>query len=337
MKLTLSLLASKSFAIGIGIAVIVVLIVGIYFSQQVQQREVLQNVQISLGGINLKSLGLTSAILRLSLNMYNPNNSVTATLDRTEYQLYANGNELANGEIPNRYDIPPTSTVTVPTDVTVSYLDSLGAVFSALKNGAVNWEMKGISYFEMPILGTIQVPFDFTKTSQFSSNSNQNSNPNQENQGYSGNSNPQIQQQPSNLPAPSNNPQYQSNTGQNAPPIGNTVELFTTYFTLAPSSIQYLEFKIPCTAKVELDYYAVYWNYGQKFVVIVEDDNNFRIVMQNPNTHNYSYVYWSNGAKGQGSFIGTLQPDTYHITLSNEFDNLTPKPGKIFASYNCIS
>lgn len=183
-------MVSKGILIGAGVSGIIVLVVGIYFYQQIQQREALQNVQISLGGIDLKSLGLTSATLRLTLNMYNPNNSVTATLDRTEYQLFANGNELANGEIPNRYDIPPTGTITVPTDVTVSYLDSLRAVFSAFNNGEINWEMKGIAYFEIPIIGAIQIPYDFTKTTQFSGNSYQGSN---SYQGNPSNSYPQNQ------------------------------------------------------------------------------------------------------------------------------------------------
>jgi len=190
---------------------VIVLIVGGYFYQQIQQREALQNVQISLGVIDLKSLGLTSATLGLSLNMYNPNNSVTAILDRTEYQLYANGNELANGEIPNRYDIPPTSTITVPMDVTVSYLDSLRAVFSAFNNGQINWEMKGMAYFEMPILGAIPIPYDFTKTTQFSGNSNQGSNSYQASNSYQG-----SQTNPSN-----SNQQYSSNSIQNTAPASN--------------------------------------------------------------------------------------------------------------------
>jgi len=454
-------LVSKSFAIGIGIAVIVVLIVGIYFSQQVQQREALQNVQISLGGINLKSLGLTSAILGLSLNMYNPNNSVTATLDRTEYQLYANGNELANGEIPNRYDIPPTSTVTVPTDVTVSYIDSLGAVFSALKNGAVSWEMKGTAYVEMPILGTVSVPYDFQKTSQFSNNANQGSNSYQGTNSYQ--QNPQYQSNTeqntvgasgNSIPQPSKQKTYvfEQLNGQTDVTINSgqtvcwTIGVYTrndqgnyvgipnakvvrvgglvdsqgsltqessktlqmdstgtfkscapyvtsyyfkstghsTYYgndqyegsvgnwvtqteypqqqqtsqqpiqqptiqTISPvtavnynfdisaGTLQYLTFNIPCTSTMNLNFQVNNWNLGQNIVVTIMDDNNFKITQNDPNTHNYSMVYWSNGEKGYDVFSSPVASGTYHIMMSNLFDHVNTKLGNIFVSYICSS
>jgi LEA14-like dessication related protein len=144
------------------VAVIVVALVlgtvGLWLTQQVGQREALRAVQISFDGADLKNVGLTSATLVIRLRMYNPN-SITATLDRANYDLWGNENHLGSGVISERTDIPPGSMRTVATDFDLSYVGTAGVIWSVLKEGKVSWRITGTAYFDTP-LGTMNVPFD---------------------------------------------------------------------------------------------------------------------------------------------------------------------------------
>jgi len=134
--------------------------VGLWFAQQVRQREALRTVQISFDEADVKNVGLTSATLLVKLRMYNPN-SITATLDRANYDLWGNGNHLGSGVISERTDIPPGSTRTVATDFDLSYVGTAGVIWSAQKEGRVSWRITGTAYFDTP-LGTMSVPFNVT-------------------------------------------------------------------------------------------------------------------------------------------------------------------------------
>lgn len=135
-------------------------VIGLSFIQEVRQREALRTVQISFDGVSVKSIGLTGASLDIRLRMYNPN-TITATLDRADYDLYGNNNHLGNGVIPQRVDIPAGASRTVTTDFNLSYGGAAGVIWSALKEGRVSWRIRGTAHFDTP-LGTISVPFDVT-------------------------------------------------------------------------------------------------------------------------------------------------------------------------------
>lgn len=147
----------KAGAAAAVIVIVIVLGVGAFVFQEYQQREALRDVEISFDGINVKSVGFTSATLELRFRMYNPN-SVTATLDRADYQVYGNGESLGYGNIPQRLDIPPDSTRTVTTDFDASYGGAARVLVSAIKEGNVSWSVSGTAYYDTP-LGSITVPF----------------------------------------------------------------------------------------------------------------------------------------------------------------------------------
>ena len=146
------------------LAVFLVLILvmgGLWFTQEAAQREAMRTVQVSFDGVSVKSIGLTSATLTIRLRMYNPN-TITATLDRADYELYGNNNYLGNGVIPQRIDIPAGGTRIVETDFVLSYSGGAGVIWSSLIGGEVSWRIKGTAYFDTP-LGTMNIPFDVTQ------------------------------------------------------------------------------------------------------------------------------------------------------------------------------
>lgn len=146
----------------IGITIFaIIIIVGVFFiATQLLQRQAMQDVQLSLSDVQIKNIGLSSATLEVYVNMYNPNNGITATLDRMDYSVYANGNNLGNGQITQRVDIPPQGTKTVSSAFQVSYAGTLRAVWSALTGGGnIKWNLKGTAYFDTP-LGTLNIPID---------------------------------------------------------------------------------------------------------------------------------------------------------------------------------
>lgn len=143
---------------GVIIIIVVILISGLWFYQQVRQREALRDVIVSVDDVGVGSIGLTGATLNIRLNMYNPN-SITATLDRVDYQIYGNNNFIGNGNINQRIDIPPGRTEYVTTDFHLSYGGALRVIWSAIRQGDVNWRVTGIAHFDTP-LGTLNIPFD---------------------------------------------------------------------------------------------------------------------------------------------------------------------------------
>jgi hypothetical protein len=159
----------KRALVGAAIAVVVVLIAGIGYTQINNQKEAIQNTQITFGGIQLRSHGDTTATLGLDLNMYNPA-AIDTSLDHTVYDLYADNYHVANGTILGRENIASGQTVKISTEALISYFGLLKSLLSGERNGTVTWEMKGVSYFEMPILGIIQVPFDISIPSYYTTN-----------------------------------------------------------------------------------------------------------------------------------------------------------------------
>jgi LEA14-like dessication related protein len=150
-------MSKKTAFIGI-IVVLIVIIFGLQLIQEVRQRQALKNVEITLDGVGLKSIGFTSATLDVRLRMFNPN-TITATLDRADYDLYGNNVQLGYGVIRQRIDIPPGGIRVVSTDFTLSYSGAGQLIWSALREGKVSWRIRGTAYFDTP-LGAIPVPFD---------------------------------------------------------------------------------------------------------------------------------------------------------------------------------
>lgn len=160
-----------AFKRGIILAVIAIVAVLalISFYSLLGQREAAQSVRISFGGLQQKSLDQTTATFGLDLNMFNPS-STNVNFDHIIYDLYANGTHVGNGTMAGPEIIAPSNTINVSSDGTISYAGPLKSLLSNQRNGSVSWEMRGVSYFERPILGLIQVPFDVSIPSTYLTN-----------------------------------------------------------------------------------------------------------------------------------------------------------------------
>lgn len=123
---------------------------------QFEQRKAFENCKLTLVDVRVGELGLASAKLTLVIDIYNPG-SITATLDRAEFDVYADGTYLGHGTIPQRVDIPPNATRRISVPFEASY----AGVLSVLK-GQRTWTIKGTAYIDTPF-GAIAVPFEVKK------------------------------------------------------------------------------------------------------------------------------------------------------------------------------
>jgi len=144
---------------GAGVVILLILLIGgLYVYSQYEKRAALENCKITLYDVRVKSIGWTGATLEVVFQIYNPND-VTATLDRVDYELYGNGEYLGQGSIDRSVDIPPHSTRYVSSTFNLDYSGALKTIWSALKQGNVQWRVKGRVHIDTPI-GTLNIPFE---------------------------------------------------------------------------------------------------------------------------------------------------------------------------------
>jgi len=148
----------KRAFIAVGVVILILVGVGFYFINEIRQREALRNIEVSVYDIVIESIGFTSATLKIKLKMFNPN-SITATLDRADYNLYGNDIYVGSGVIPTRVDIPAHSSTVVTTTFDLSYSGAAKVILDALSIGKITWKIKGTAYFDTPF-GSISVPFE---------------------------------------------------------------------------------------------------------------------------------------------------------------------------------
>jgi len=148
----------KRTFVAVGVVILILASVGFYFINEIRQREALRNIEVSVYDVAIESIGFTSATLKIKLKMFNPN-SIPATLDRANYNLYGNDIYLGSGVIPTRVNIPAHSSTVVTTTFDLSYSGAAKVIWDALSTGKVIWKIKGTAYFDTPF-GSISVPFE---------------------------------------------------------------------------------------------------------------------------------------------------------------------------------
>lgn len=144
------------------IVVIAVAALGIFGYQQVQQRDALRNVQMSVDGVKVESVNLSSATLNFTLRVTNPNTNA-ATIDRTDYTVIINNVTLGNGQNLQKVTIPAGGSVVIPQPFTVSYTGAAKTVWSYITQGGADWNLVGTAYFDT-FMGTVSVPYNITST-----------------------------------------------------------------------------------------------------------------------------------------------------------------------------
>ncbi|MDW5564141.1 MAG: LEA type 2 family protein [Methanomassiliicoccus sp.] len=144
----------------VAIIIVVIAVVGVFGYQQFQQRDALRNIQVSVDGVSVESLNLSTAVLNVSLRFTNPTTNM-ATLDRTDYTLFINNVSLGTGQNLEKVNIPAGGSVVVSQPFNVSYSGAAQTAWSYLTNNVINWRLVGTAYFDT-FLGTVSVPYDLT-------------------------------------------------------------------------------------------------------------------------------------------------------------------------------
>lgn len=143
----------------VGAAIIGIVLLNIVV--EVEQRKALENIQVEFADVSIQDIGLTGVNLEVALDMYNPND-VTATLDRSEYELWFNENHLGKGSIEEKTDIPPFTSRLVRSEFNMSYAEVGNTIVSALTEEEHTWRIQGTAHYDS-ILGTIDIPFDIVR------------------------------------------------------------------------------------------------------------------------------------------------------------------------------
>jgi LEA14-like dessication related protein len=148
----------------VAVVIIVIIAIGVIGYQQVQQREALRNIQVSVDGVQPVSVNLSSATLNITLRITNPNGGA-ATLDKTDFTVTINNNSLGSGQNLEQVTIPAGGSQTVTIPFTVSYTGAVKTAWSYLTQGGADWRVVGTAYFDT-LFGTVGVPYDFTGTTK---------------------------------------------------------------------------------------------------------------------------------------------------------------------------
>lgn len=135
----------------------------IYYN--LEKREEIKKCKFKLSDIRVRSIGLTSADLEFVITICNPGD-ITATLSRTEFEVYGNGALLGTGKIIKSIDIPPHSCRCVAVPFTLDYFGAGKTIVGAIKRGGIIvWVLKGTSYIDT-VFGSISVPFNITRVTK---------------------------------------------------------------------------------------------------------------------------------------------------------------------------
>ncbi|NCN64838.1 MAG: hypothetical protein GW779_04385 [Candidatus Altiarchaeum hamiconexum] len=156
---------TKTIAGIVILAILVVLVIaGLYFFSQIQEKVAFQNVEIDFEGVEIKDIDSQHITLNLNLRCYNPN-KIPVTLDGADYEIYLQEIYVGNGSISERLTIPPDETKILISEVKVRYenLNQLLNIANEIikRGGKVNITIKGNAYADF--IGRISFPFKVEK------------------------------------------------------------------------------------------------------------------------------------------------------------------------------
>ncbi|MBI0583443.1 MAG: LEA type 2 family protein [Methanomassiliicoccus sp.] len=144
------------------IIVIILAVAGIFVYQQYQQRNALNDIKITVDGVKVEGVSLSSASLNFTLRITNPS-TTAATLDRTDYTVFINNVSLGSGQNLQKVTVPAGGSVVISQPFNVSYSGAAQGVWSYITGGGGEWRMVGTAYFDS-FLGTVGVPYNITGT-----------------------------------------------------------------------------------------------------------------------------------------------------------------------------
>lgn len=123
------------------------------------ERVELQHADIPLVTPNAK------ADLRVILKVKNPN-SVTARLDRLDYEVYLEGTKVGSGAMTDDFSVPAGASKELPLPVAVPYAGLPEPALQAILARRAKIRVTGVSHVSTP-LGRIDYPIDLEHTTTF--------------------------------------------------------------------------------------------------------------------------------------------------------------------------
>lgn len=133
----------------------------------------MQEVILSLTGVNIKQIDEASATIEVVFDVFNPNRN-TLVLETIEYDLMANGITLTKSAIGERlqgmvagtgqtYYVVSNVPLTLKDTVQLKKTGVFAPIWSSLQSNDVDWRIKGKYIITDPVrLGGQEKDFDFT-------------------------------------------------------------------------------------------------------------------------------------------------------------------------------
>lgn len=129
----------------LGVLIVVAAVTYGYYSTPPQSapRLVFGDLQLRSSSVEVVGVGRTGLVVRLEALVYNPN-PFGATLETTNYSVYANGNHVGNGATARAYTLGPEGLQMVVFSVNAGWLGSFGTVGEYIIGlGHVTWSING--------------------------------------------------------------------------------------------------------------------------------------------------------------------------------------------------
>jgi hypothetical protein len=148
------------FLIGMLALLLVAPLTGCSLWQAYAQREVISRARISLRAVELPSLDLKGASVRVSLNIENPTQT-TLVIDRVDYMLFLNEQRALTAFTDTRLTVPAQQARPLVLNANVAFADlgTQARLFWQNRN-LKNVRLEGTAYFETP-LGVVEYPLRF--------------------------------------------------------------------------------------------------------------------------------------------------------------------------------
>ena len=118
--------------------------------------------EVSLGGIDVKKMGLSGAEVMISANIKNPN-SFGIDVSQLAYNLSINGSQWAESALSETIKLAEKGESQINIPLKLNFMEMGSALYSALMKGeGLNYQLKGDMNLDtaLPMLKNVNVPFD---------------------------------------------------------------------------------------------------------------------------------------------------------------------------------
>lgn len=111
----------------------------------------IKDCEFRLADVETVEKALTYAKLELEMDVTNPN-GVGVIVDRMQFSVYANGQEIGGGAASFKdKPIPPGGSVKFKANIALDYLSAGLAIFNMIKSHSASYSIRAKVYYETPL------------------------------------------------------------------------------------------------------------------------------------------------------------------------------------------